>query len=43
MKESAYGKPSGPDKVEKTKIGQGPVDRGYIGHMAAKMMNALRI
>lgn len=26
------------DKVEKTKIGNGPVDRGYIGHKSAKMM-----
>lgn len=26
------------DKVEATKIGQGGVDRGYIGHKAAKMM-----
>lgn len=25
-------------KVEATKIGNGPCDRGYIGHMAAKMM-----
>ncbi len=26
------------DKVEKTKIGNGPLDRGYVGHKAAKMM-----
>ena len=26
------------DKAEKAKIGNGPVDRGYIGHKAAKMM-----
>jgi lincosamide and streptogramin A transport system ATP-binding/permease protein len=26
------------DKVEKTKTGNGPVDRGYIGHKSAKMM-----
>lgn len=26
------------DKVEATKIGNGPCDRGYIGHKAAKMM-----
>lgn len=26
------------DKVERTKTGSGPVDRGYIGHKAAKMM-----
>lgn len=38
LKESAREKALWSDKVEKTKIGQGPVDRGYIGHMAAKMM-----
>jgi lincosamide and streptogramin A transport system ATP-binding/permease protein len=26
------------DRLEKTKIGGGPVDRGYIGHKSAKMM-----
>lgn len=26
------------DRVEATKIGEGPCDRGYIGHKAAKMM-----
>lgn len=26
------------DKVESSKIGEGPCDRGYVGHMAAKMM-----
>lgn len=26
------------DQIEKSKIGNGPVDRGYIGHQAAKMM-----
>lgn len=26
------------DKIEATKVGNGPVDRGYIGHQAAKMM-----
>lgn len=26
------------DQVEKSKLGNGPVDRGYIGHKAAKMM-----
>ncbi|MGE5627215.1 MAG: Lsa family ABC-F type ribosomal protection protein [Solirubrobacterales bacterium] len=26
------------DQVEKSKFGNGPVDRGYIGHKAAKMM-----
>ncbi|MCR2043026.1 ribosomal protection-like ABC-F family protein [Anaerosalibacter massiliensis] len=38
LKESAREKATWSDKVEKTKIGQGPVDRGYIGHMSAKMM-----
>lgn len=27
------------DQIEKTKIGQGHVDKGYIGHKAAKMMS----
>lgn len=26
------------DQVEASKIGEGPCDRGYVGHMAAKMM-----
>ena len=26
------------DRIEATKIGQGPCDRGYIGHQAARMM-----
>lgn len=26
------------DQIEKSKIGNGPVDRGYIGHQAARMM-----
>lgn len=38
LKDSAREKALWSDKVEKSKIGQGPVDRGYIGHMAAKMM-----
>lgn len=38
LKESARQKSIWSDKVEKTKVGNGPVDRGYIGHMAAKMM-----
>ncbi|MCF6465932.1 ribosomal protection-like ABC-F family protein [Clostridium sp. Cult2] len=38
LKESAREKATWSDKVEKTKIGQGSFDRGYIGHMAAKMM-----
>ncbi|MDR0853309.1 MAG: ATP-binding cassette domain-containing protein [Clostridiales Family XIII bacterium] len=31
------------DKVEATKIGNGPVDRGNIGHKAAKMMKKAKI
>ncbi|MDR7870536.1 MAG: ABC-F type ribosomal protection protein [Tissierellaceae bacterium] len=38
LKQSAREKATWSDKVESTKIGSGPVDRGYIGHMAAKMM-----
>ena len=38
LKESAREKAQWSDKVEATKIGFGPTDRGYIGHMAAKMM-----
>jgi|SRR5690625_3789117 len=38
LKESAREKALWSDKIEATKIGSGPVDRGYIGHMAAKMM-----
>ena len=38
LKESAREKAKWSDKVEATKIGCGPTDRGYIGHMAAKMM-----
>ncbi len=38
LKESAREKAIWSDKVEATKIGFGPTDRGYIGHMAAKMM-----
>src|SRR5699024_2125133 len=38
LKQSAREKSRWSDKVEATKIGSGPVDRGYIGHMAAKMM-----
>ena len=38
LKESSRQKALWSDKVEATKIGSGPVDRGYIGHMAAKMM-----
>ena len=38
LKESSRQKALWSDKVEATKIGSGPTDRGYIGHMAAKMM-----
>lgn len=38
LKKSAREKAIWSDKVEATKIGFGPCDRGYIGHMAAKMM-----
>ena len=38
LKASAREKATWSDKVEATKIGHGPTDRGYIGHMAAKMM-----
>lgn len=38
LRQSAREKASWSDKVEATKFGSGPVDRGYIGHMAAKMM-----
>lgn len=38
LKESSREKAIWSDKVEATKIGFGPADRGYIGHMAAKMM-----
>ena len=38
LKQSAREKCIWSDKVEASKIGSGPVDRGYIGHMAAKMM-----
>lgn len=38
LKESAREKAIWSNKVEATKIGSGPCDRGHIGHMAAKMM-----
>lgn len=38
LKESARQKARWSHKVEATKKGLGPVDRGYIGHKAAKMM-----
>lgn len=38
LKQSAREKALWSDKVEATKIGFGAVDRGHIGHMAAKMM-----
>lgn len=37
LSKSASEKQQWSDKVEATKIGNGPCDRGYIGHMAAKM------
>ncbi len=38
LKETAREKAQWSDRVERTKIGQGPCDRGYVGHKAAKMM-----
>lgn len=38
LKETAREKAQWSDKIERTKIGQGPTDRGYIGHQAARMM-----
>ncbi len=38
LKQSAREKAQWADRIEKTKIGSGPVDRGYIGHKSAKMM-----
>ena len=38
LEETAREKAVWSDRVEATKIGFGPCDRGYIGHMAAKMM-----
>lgn len=38
LKTTAKQKSSWSDKLEATKVGSGPVDRGYIGHKAAKMM-----
>ncbi len=38
LKQSAREKAIWSHKVENTKIGSGPVDRGYIGHKSAKMM-----
>ncbi len=43
LKKSARQKSLWSDKTEKTKIGHGPVDRGYIGHMAAKMMKTSKV
>lgn len=43
LKQSAREKATWSDKVEATKIGSGPVDRGYIGHMAAKMMKRSKV
>ena len=38
LKETAMEKSEWSDRVEATKIGNGPTDRGRIGHLAAKMM-----
>lgn len=38
LKDSALQKQSWSYKIESSKIGQGPVDRGFVGHKAAKMM-----
>ncbi len=38
LKATAKQKSNWSDKLEATKIGCGPVDKGYIGHKAAKMM-----
>lgn len=38
LEETAREKAQWSDRVEATKIGFGPCDRGYIGHKAAKMM-----
>ena len=38
LKQAAREKADWSDRVERTKIGQGPCDRGYIGHQAARMM-----
>lgn len=38
LEETARQKAAWSDRVEATKIGFGPCDRGYIGHKAAKMM-----
>lgn len=38
LKQTARQKADWSDRVEATKIGQGPCDRGYIGHQAARMM-----
>lgn len=38
LRQSSREKAIWSDKVEATKIGSGALDRGYVGHMAAKMM-----
>lgn len=38
LEKSAREKANWSDKVERTKFGHGPVDRGYVGHLASKMM-----
>ncbi len=38
LKQTAREKADWSDRVEATKIGNGPCDRGYVGHQAARMM-----
>lgn len=38
LKETARDKSNWSDRMESTKVGQGHVDRGWIGHRSAKMM-----
>ncbi len=42
LKQSAREKAVWSDRVEAGKTGQGPVDRGYIGHQSARMMKRAR-
>lgn len=43
LKQSAREKSIWSDRVEASKIGSASVDRGYIGHMAAKMMKRSKV
>lgn len=43
LKESARQKSIWSSRVEATKVGFGPVDRGYIGHKSAKMMKRSKV